>query len=52
VNAAEDGSVLDGCRLFDVAQAQVTAIKFFDQVGGANRITLIGEAGYTFVHHC
>ncbi len=50
VNAAEDGSVLDGFRLFDVSQAQLTAIKFYDQVGSASRITLIGEAGYTFIH--
>jgi hypothetical protein len=27
----------------------MTAIKFFDQVAGASRVTLIGEAGYTYI---
>ncbi len=44
------GVLLDGYRSFDVTQVQVTGIKFFDQVAGANRITLIGEAGYSFIH--
>ena len=45
-----DGAVSDGFRLFDISQVQVTAIKFFDQVAGASRMTLIGEAGYTYIH--
>jgi hypothetical protein len=45
-----DGAVLDGYKMFDVTQAQVTAIKLFDQVLGANRYALVAEAGYTYVH--
>jgi len=44
------GVILDGSRPFDVTQVQVTGIKFFDQVAGASRVTLIGEAGYSFIH--
>ena len=36
--------------MFDVSQFQVTAIKLFDQVLGANRYALVAEAGYTFLH--
>ncbi len=50
VAASGEGGRIQGYRLFDISQAQVTAIKFIDQVAGANRITLIGEAGYTFIH--
>lgn len=49
VTAAGAG-VLLGYRQFDVSQAQVTGIKFFDRVAGANRLTVIAEAGYTFIH--
>jgi len=45
-----DGEISDGYRLFDISQIQMTAIKFFDQIAGASRMTLIGEAGYTFIH--
>ena len=48
--ATADGEISNGYRLFDISQVQVSAVKFFDQVAGANRMTLIGEAGYTFVH--
>ncbi len=41
---------VDGFRLFDISQAQVTAIKFFDQVAGANRIAVVGEVGYSYIH--
>ena len=41
---------IDAFRLFDISQAQVTAIKFFDQIAGASRVTLIGEVGYTYIH--
>ena len=44
------GQVADGYRLFDISQVQVTGIKFLDRVGGAARMTLIGEAGYTYIH--
>jgi hypothetical protein len=45
-----DGEALGGFKTFDVTQLQVTGIKLFDQVLGANRFALIAEAGYTFVH--
>ncbi len=45
-----EGSASQGYRSFDVTQAQVTAIKLIDQVLGASRFAIIGEAGYTFVH--
>ncbi len=41
---------IESFRLFDISQAQVTAIKFFDQVAGASRIALVGEVGYTYIH--
>jgi hypothetical protein len=47
---AEDGASQGGFKEFDVTQAQVTAIKLFDQVLGANRYALVAEAGYTYVH--
>jgi len=40
----------EGSRNFDISQVQMTAIKFFDQIAGASRVVLIGEAGYTFIH--
>jgi len=40
----------EGSRNFDISQVQMTAIKFFDQIAGASRVILIGEAGYTFIH--
>lgn len=49
VNSAQAKDVVDGYRLFDVSQAQITAIQFFDQTAGASRVTLIGEVGYTHV---
>jgi hypothetical protein len=48
--AVTGGSEVDGYRLFDVSQAQLTAIQFFDQVAGANRLTLVGEVGMSYVH--
>ncbi len=49
-NATDLGGVVEGFRRFDTSQAQVSAIKFFDQVAGASRMTLIAEAGYTYIH--
>ncbi len=43
------GDVNLGFRTFDITQVQMTAIKFFDQVAGASRVALIGEAGYTYI---
>jgi len=50
VRGTADGEAAQGYKVFDVTQAQVTAIKLFDQVLGANRYALVAEAGYTFVH--
>ncbi len=46
----EPGQIFQGYRTFDISQLQMTAIKFFDQVAGANRVGLIGEVGYTYIH--
>ena len=48
--AVDGGSEVDGYRLFDVSQLQITAIQFFDQVAGANRVTFVGEVGMSYVH--
>ncbi len=44
------GQASVGFKLFDVTQLQMTAIKLFDQVLGASRVTLVAEAGYTHIH--
>lgn len=44
-----EGGIVKGYREFDVYQAQFTAIKFIDRFLGADRFTLIAEAGYTFI---
>jgi hypothetical protein len=44
------GSDVDGYDSFDVSQAQFTLIKFFDQVMGASRLSVINEVGATYVH--
>jgi len=49
-NKYSDGDSAGGFHTYDVSQAQVTAIKLFDQVLGANRYALVAEAGYTYVH--
>ena len=49
-STSKDGETVDGFRLFDVTQVQLTAIKLFDQTLGANSVYLVAEAGYTFVH--
>jgi len=48
--AVPAGGVFEGFRLFDVSQAQMTAIAFLDRMAGASQIVLVGEVGYTFVH--
>ena len=45
-----EGEVLAGFKTFDVTQLQVTAIQLIDQVLGASRFAIVGEAGYTYVH--
>ena len=41
---------VSGNDRFDVSQAQFTLIKFFDQVMGASRLSLINEVGAVYVH--
>lgn len=43
------GSALKGYERMPVYQAQMTATRFFDQVFGAERLTLVGEAGYNHI---
>jgi len=43
------GQEFDGFDRFDVWQAQMTVIKFFDQVMGASRLTFVSEVGATFI---
>ncbi|MEX2473899.1 DUF1302 domain-containing protein [Marinobacter sp.] len=44
------GQEVDGYDRFNVSQAQFTLIKFFDQVMGASRLSLITEFGATYIH--
>ncbi|MDX1599010.1 MAG: DUF1302 domain-containing protein, partial [Marinobacter sp.] len=44
------GTAVDGYDRFKVSQAQFTLIKFFDQVMGASRMSLITEFGATYIH--
>ena len=48
--AVQNGDVFVGYREFDMTQVQMTVIKLFDQVGPMSRITVLGEAAYSFVH--
>jgi len=43
------GELAEGFDNFDIWQAQMTYIKFFDQVLGADRLALVGEIGMTYV---
>ncbi|WP_080635353.1 DUF1302 domain-containing protein [Pseudomonas asplenii] len=43
------GSDNTGYRRKEISQAQTTLTQFFDQVLGADRLTLVGEAGITYV---
>ncbi len=49
-NAAANGSVISGFDRYDVTQAQVTFVRFFERVAGASRLTVVGEVGATLVH--
>ncbi|MGM0766993.1 MAG: DUF1302 domain-containing protein [Pseudomonadota bacterium] len=44
------GQAVEGYDRFNVSQAQFTLIKFFDQVMGASRMSLITEFGATYIH--
>jgi hypothetical protein len=43
------GAYLPGYKRMPVTQAQLTATRFFNQVLGGERLTLIGEVGYTHI---
>lgn len=43
------GELAQGYDEFDIWQAQMTFIKFYDQVLGADRISLVSEVGMTYV---
>ena len=43
------GTVIQGYKRLPVTQAQVTAIRIFDNVWGARSMTVIGEVGYNHV---
>lgn len=44
-----NGAEVAGYRRKEVTQAQVTAAQFFDQVLGADRVTVLGEVGVTYI---
>ncbi|WP_220813533.1 DUF1302 domain-containing protein [Pseudomonas paralcaligenes] len=46
---AANSATMSGYQRKELTQAQVTATHFFDQVMGADRLTLVGEAGVTHV---
>lgn len=43
------GEIAEGYDEFDMWQAQFTYIKFYDRVLGADRLSLVGEVGMTFI---
>jgi hypothetical protein len=43
------GELLDGYDTMDIWQAQMTYIKFFDQVLGADRLAVAAEVGATYI---
>ena len=43
------GDSIEGYDRFDIWQAQMTFIKFFDQVAGASRLSFVSEVGATFI---
>ncbi len=47
--ASLGGSEFAGYDFYDIAQAQLTAIKFIDQIAGASRLTFISEVGLVYV---
>ncbi|MFE8072091.1 DUF1302 domain-containing protein [Marinobacteraceae bacterium S3BR75-40.1] len=44
------GKAVDGYDRFKVSQLQATFIKFYEQVMGASRLSLVFEVGGTYVH--
>lgn len=45
-----DNLAVSGYDKYGVSQAQMTLIKFFDQIMGASRMSFVGEVGATYVH--
>ncbi|WP_256829601.1 DUF1302 domain-containing protein [Pseudomonas sp. Pse1] len=43
------GAIINGYKRMPFTQAQVTATKLFNQVLGADRLTLVGEVGYDHI---
>ncbi len=43
------GSLIQGYKRMPFTQAQITAVRVFDQVLAADRLTLIGEVGYSHI---
>ncbi len=50
VRNAGPGNLVQGYSEFDITQAQTTFVKFYDQVLGASRLSLVGELAWTHVH--
>ena len=50
VAQTQPGGVVEGWDPYDVSQAQMTLVHFFERVMGASRLTLVGEVGGTYVH--
>jgi len=44
------GTEVDGYRLFDITQAQVTAIHLMNRVLGASSVAFVAEVGMNYVH--
>lgn len=49
-SGALSGQDAEGFDRYDVSQAQFTLIKFFDQIMGADRMSLVTEVGAVYVH--
>lgn len=49
-NGTTDGVAVSGYDRYGVSQAQMTLIKFFDQVMGASRMSLVAEVGASYIH--
>jgi hypothetical protein len=44
------GASIDGYQRMPVLQAQMSATRFFDQILGSERLTLVGEVGYNRIN--
>jgi hypothetical protein len=49
VLSLEPGTFFSGYEEVDLTQVQTTIVKFFDQIMGASRVSLIGEVGWAHV---